>query len=131
MLTVKHKGNIKNLIRKDIDIPNAKLVADTIAKYGEYNMDVSQMISALAGLPPKMPIWAGADGVSMFINDIKIEQLADDSPPFLRIVCSIEYQPPVPPQMNKDEQVADKKQRAIQLTRNIEKANQMPEMEDA
>lgn len=117
--------------RKELQVNNPEAIADYIAQYGDYEMTVAELVQALAGLPPNMPVFASADGTSMFLNHTQVEKYAEDAPPILRLVCSETYDPPQAPPMTYDEQVALQRQRAMQLSKNIEDESKMPSMGDA
>jgi hypothetical protein len=117
---------------------NAELLKklENKAKIGSLDMTVAELAARLAGLPPMMDVFVNADGVSMFLNDVQIEQIpppADEAvpgyqaPPFLRLVCSETPVAPKPPSTESvEEQTARQAQRSMDLARNIQQAEQMP-----
>lgn len=113
--------------KPEIDVEKAEVIAEHIANYGN-TMDVATLISKLAGLPPMMPVFINADGTSMFLNGIQIEQVDENSPPFLRMICSVHLVIPNPPLLTKDEAEAQQRQLAMQLSKNIQDSETMPEV---
>lgn len=111
------------------EIQKAEVIAEHIANYGN-TIDVATLISKLAGLPPMMPIFVNADGISMFLNSVQIEQIDENSPPFLRLLCSVKLIIPESPALSKEEQESKQRQTAMQLSRNIQDSERMPEVVD-
>ena len=102
--------------------------ASLMSKIGANPMTVSELASKIAGLPPMMEVFANADGTSMFINDLVIEQASPETPPYGRLHCSVTPQIKEAPPMNKDELEARQRQRAMALSASIEAASRMHTM---
>jgi hypothetical protein len=100
---------------------------------GWQEMTVADLVGKLAGLPPMMEVFANADGIAMFVNDVQVEQerateAVPAPPPFLRIICGEQPAPPKAPSVETvEEQTARQQQRAMDLAHNIQRAEQMPE----
>lgn len=113
--------------KPDLNVQKSEAIAEHISNYGN-TMDVATLVSKLAGLPPMMPVFANADGTSMFVNGLQIESVDENSPPFLRVLCSIHLTIPESPPLNKDEAEARQRQNAMQLSKNIQDSEKMPEV---
>lgn len=103
-----------------------------LKEMGWKDVTVSDLISKLAGMPPMMEVFVNADGTSMFLNEVQIEQpeVREDGtadPPFLRIVASVTPAPPkLPDTRTVQEQTAAKAQQAMELTAVADEATRMP-----
>lgn len=106
---------------------NAMQKLEGLDKIGYQEMTVAELTSALAGLPPMMEVYIDAGGTSMYLNTADIERW-ENGPPFLRIHCDVN---PVVPQdfgLSYEERLDKQKQVAMQLGRNVQLAEVMPEI---
>jgi len=111
----------------NIDVPNQYETADFISENGNFTaMTIAELVGKLAGLPPMMEIFVNADGTSMFVNDLEIERLSNEAPPYARLHCSVKAIQKAPPALSKEELESMQKQNAMQLAHNLQEAEKMP-----
>lgn len=105
---------------------------ENLQQTGWQDVTVAELVSKLAGLPPMMEVFVNADGISMFLNDIQIEQsdAREDGyqpPPFLRVIASQHPAAPKPPDTRTvEEQTAAKAQQAMELSAVADESTRMP-----
>lgn len=99
-------------------------------------MTVSDLVQRLAGLPPMMEIFVDADGTPMFLNDTQIQRIENDEKwnpaPFLRIICNphpVKTEPLIE-DTTYEEKLARQRQRAMDMSAQIERETQMHPMVD-
>lgn len=96
---------------------------------GDYKVTtVADLVNALAGLPPMMEVWAQFQDLYLFVNNVTVEK--DDSIPAPVLVISSNTVPIRTEFTSEsyDEELAKKRQQAMQMAHNSDEASKMPDM---
>lgn len=97
---------------------------DNMSKMGYRVMTVAELASHLAGLPPMMEVFIDADGASMYLNDVEMQE-ATGYPPFLRLIGN---ERPIAAKVDGrpyQEKLDEQKQRAMAMGEAIDRESRM------
>lgn len=122
-------GLMKGQKMADTDLPPD--FGDKLEAVRDYKVTtVAALIEWLAGLPPMMDVWVQADGTSMYLNEVRVEEVEGRNP----FLCVYASESPlrklVPNTDSYEEALARQTQRAMEMTRRMDEARVMPPMVD-
>lgn len=92
------------------------------------NTTVASLVSALSGQPPMMEVFADAEGIPMYLTELRVDD--SGNVPILILQCN--SAPKAEPEDNRsyDEKVDEQRQKAMHMGSETDRASKMPPMVD-